>query len=63
MVRTGSFRLFLLLLLAVTIPILLSGTGSGRAEDGDKGKNQAAVRLVKIIPVPVSGLNTTAGAL
>ena len=64
MMRTRSLRLFLLLLLAVTIPSLLFGNGSSRADDRhdkDKGEHQAAVRLIKIIPVPVRAGNTTGG--
>jgi len=42
MMRTHSLRLFLLLLLAVTIPILLFSTGSGRADDREgKGDRRA----------------------
>ncbi len=47
------------LLLVVVVPILLFGTGSGHAE----GEHQGAVTLVKIIPVPVTPANNTAGAL
>jgi hypothetical protein len=64
MMRTHSLRLFLLPLLAVTIPSLLFGNGSSRADDrhdNDRGENQAAVRLLKIIPVPVGVGNTTGG--
>src|SRR5215468_3707168 len=74
--RTHSLRLFLLLLLAVTVPILLFGTGSGRADDkegkGDRenegqnqreGNNDRAVRLFRTIAISPGDLNTTAGAL
>src|SRR2546422_4157448 len=54
--------LTLSLLLVVVVPILLFVTGSGRADDGkDKGKNPEAVRLLKIIPVPVRVDNSTGG--
>jgi hypothetical protein len=66
-----SPRLFLFLLLVVTIPVLLFGTGSSRADgrgnqdngqgNQDKGEHQAAVRLLKIIPVPVRVGNSTGG--
>jgi len=51
------------------VPILLLGTGSGRADDRhhrhdrDHGQREGPVRLLKTIPVPVSAANTTAGAL
>ena len=64
--RMRSLRLLLFLLLVVTIPVLLFGTGSSRADDrndGDKGGNQGAVRLLKTIPVPVTAANSTAGGL
>src|SRR5262245_6599127 len=74
--RTHSLRLFLLLLLAITIPILLFGTGSGRADDregkGDRenegqnqreGNNDRAVRLFRTVAIPPTEANTTAGAL
>jgi hypothetical protein len=57
MMRKGSLTRSLLLV--VLVPILLLGTGSGRAD----GPRQAPVRLLKTIPVPVSAENTTAGAL
>ena len=77
MMRTHSLRLFLLLLLAVTIPILLFGTGSGRADDregkGDRenegknqreGQNDRAVRLFRTVAIPPNfDLNTTANGL
>jgi len=74
--RTHSLRLFLLLLLAITIPILLFGTGSGRADDregkGDRenegqnqreGNNDRAVRLFRTVAIPPTEANTTAGGL
>ena len=72
--RMRSLRLFLFLLLVVTIPVLLFGTGSSRADgrgnqdngrgNQTKGEHQAAVRLLKIIPVPGRALgNNTAGGL
>ena len=62
--RMRSLRLFLFLLLVVTIPSLLFGNGSSRADDRhdkDKGEHQGAVRLLKIIPVPVRVGNGTGG--
>src|SRR5262245_43250699 len=56
----------LLLLFLVAVPFLLLTLGSGRADDGDnqdKDKANGAVKLLKTIPVPVSHLNTTAGAM
>src|SRR5437899_2018682 len=67
MTRRGSLTLFLLVL--VSVPFLLMGTGSGRAEDRqdrqdrDNGRVKGAVKLLKTIPVPVSAANGTAGAL
>ena len=67
MMRKSSLTLFLLLL--VSVPFLLLGTGSGRAEDRqdrqdrDNGRVKGAVKLLKTIPVPVSAVNGTAGAL
>jgi hypothetical protein len=76
MMRTHSLRLFLVLLLAVTIPILLFGTGSARAGDreekGDsekggknerEGQNDRAVRLFRTVAIPPGNLNTTAGGI
>ncbi|SRR6266478_100087 len=60
------------LLLAVVVPILLFGTGSGRAEQENddregnnarEGKNDRAVRLFRTVAVPATPANTTAGAL
>ena len=57
------------LLLVVFVPLLLLGTGSGRADDRhhrhdrDHRQREGPVRLLKTIPVPVSAANTTAGAL
>ena len=70
MTRKSSLTLFLLLL--VSVPFLLLGTGSGRAEDRqdrqdrqdrDNGRVKGPVKLLKTIPVPVSAVNGTAGAL
>src|SRR3989442_123687 len=67
MMRKSSLTLFLLLL--VSVPFLLLGTGSGRAEDRqdrqdrDNGRVKGPVKLLKTIPVPVSAVNGTAGAL
>jgi hypothetical protein len=67
--RMRSLRLFLFLLLVVTIPVLLFGTASSRADgrgdrdDRDKGEHQGAVTLLKTIPVPVTAANNTAGGL
>jgi hypothetical protein len=49
-------------LLVVVVPIVLLGTGSGRADDRD-GRAKGSVKLLKTIPVPVSAVNGTAGAL
>jgi hypothetical protein len=65
------------LLLAVVVPILLFGTGSGRAEQGDneqgdndsqggsarEGKNDRAVRLLQTVAITPTAANTTANAL
>jgi hypothetical protein len=64
MMRKCSLTLFLLLL--VSVPFLLLGTGSGRADDRqdrDHGRVKGPVKLLKTIPVPVSASNGTAGAL
>src|SRR6266571_4414392 len=64
MMRKSSLTLFLLLL--VSVPFLLLGTGSGRADDRqdrDNGRVKGPVKLLKTIPVPVSAVNGTAGAL
>ena len=61
MTRKCSLTLFLLLL--VSVPFLLLGTGSGRADDRDHGRVKGPVKLLKTIPVPVSSANSTAGAL
>ena len=55
--------LILLLLLVVTVPFLLLGTVSSRADDRDDGRVKGPVQLLKTIPVPVSAANGTAGAL
>jgi hypothetical protein len=62
MMRTHSLRLLLLLLLAVTIPILLFGTGSSGADERE-GKNDRAVRLFRTVAIPPTQDNTTAGGL
>ena len=63
MMRKCSFTLSLLFV--VLVPILLLGTGSGRADDRhdrDHGQREGPVRLLKTIPVPVvSVVNTTGG--
>jgi len=59
-------RLGLLLLFIVAIPFLLLSTGSSRADDRDdqdRDKANGPVKLLKTIPVPVSPLNSTAGAM
>src|SRR5215510_13087411 len=59
-------RLGLLLLFIVAIPFLLLSTGTGRADDRDDRDREGAsraVRLLKTIPVPVSPVNGTAGAM
>ena len=64
MMRKSSLTLFLLLL--VSVPFLLLGTGSGRADDRqdrDNGRVKGPVKLLKTIQVPVSAVNGTAGAL
>src|SRR5882672_12958706 len=64
MMRKRSSMLFSLLV--VTIPFLLFGTGSSRAEerhDRHNGRVNGPVGLLKTIPVPVSAVNGTAGAL
>jgi hypothetical protein len=64
MMRKRSSMLFLLLV--ATIPFLLLGTGSGRADerhDRHNGRVNGPVGLLKTIPVPVSAVNGTAGAL
>ena len=58
--------LTLLLLLIVTVPFLLLSTGSGRADDRDdrdRERAKGSVKLLKTIPVPVSAVNGTSGAL
>jgi hypothetical protein len=62
MMRTHSLRLLLLLLLAVTIPILLFGTGSSGADERE-GKNDRAVRLFRTVAITPTQDNTTAGGL
>ena len=64
MMRKRSSMLFSLLV--VTIPFLLLGTGSIRADDRhdrDDGRVKGPVQLLKTIRVPVSAANSTAGAL
>src|SRR5262245_65791999 len=58
--------LWLLLVVIVAIPVLLLSTGSGRADDRDdqdRDRANGPVKLLKTIPVPVSPLNSTAGAM
>jgi hypothetical protein len=62
MMRTHSLRLLLLLLLAVTIPILLFGTGSSGADERE-GKSDRAVRLFRTVAISPTKDNTTAGGL
>ena len=60
----GSFgRLSLLLLLVFLVPILILGTGSGRAADRDHGQREGPVRLLKTIPIPGTAANATNGKL
>ena len=64
MMRTRTWRL--LLLLVVAAPFLLLSAGSGRADDRDDrdgGRTQAAVKFLKAIPVPVSAVNGTSHAM
>jgi hypothetical protein len=67
MMRKSLLTLFLLLL--VSVPFLLLGTGSGRADDRhdrddrDNGRVKGPVKLLKTIPVRVSDVNSTAGAM
>jgi hypothetical protein len=56
------FRLSALAAAIVPAVLLLAGNGVW-ADDGGKRKSEPAVRLLKSVPVPVSALNTTAGAL
>ncbi len=55
-----------LLLLVVAVPFLLLSTGSGRAgdrDDRDRERTKGPVKLLKTIPVPVSAVNGTSGAM
>src|SRR2546426_12343677 len=61
MMRKSS--LTLALLLVVLVPILLLGTGSGRADDRDHGQREGPVRLLKTIPIPGTAANATNGKL
>ncbi len=67
MMRKCSFTLSLLLV--VLVPIVLLGTGSGRADgrrdrhDRDHGQREGPVRLLKTIPIPGTAANTTNGKL
>ncbi len=61
-----KWSLGLLLLLVVAVPFLLLSTGSGRADDrGDRDRERAKgpVQFLKAIPVPVSAVNGTSGAM
>ncbi|PYN41732.1 MAG: hypothetical protein DMD95_18655 [Candidatus Rokuibacteriota bacterium] len=59
MMRKCSLTLFLLLV--VTVPFLLLGTGSGRADEN--GRRKGPVGLLKTIPIPGTLANTTNGNL
>src|SRR2546426_11365560 len=64
MTRKCSLTLFLLLL--VSVPFLLLGTGPGRADDGhdrDNGRVKGPVKLLKTVPIPGTAANTTNGKL
>ena len=64
MMRMRSLRLFLLLLL--TVPVLLFGTRSGRADDSDdqgRGPINRPIRLLKTVPIPGTNANATNGKL
>src|SRR2546427_8595908 len=64
MTRKCSLTLFLLLL--VSVPFLLLGTGSGRADDRhdrDNGRVKGPVKLLKTVPIPGTAANTTNGKL
>ncbi len=67
MMRKSS--LTLALFLVVLVPILLLGTGSGRADDRhdrhdrDHGQREGPVRLLKTVPIPGTAANTTNGNL
>jgi hypothetical protein len=53
-----------LLLLVVAVPFLLLSTGSGRADDrDDRERATGSVKFLKAIPVPVSTVNGTSGAM
>src|SRR5947208_9615213 len=61
-----KWSLGLLLLLVVSVPFLLLSTGSGRADDRDdrdRERAKGSVKLLKTIPVPVSTINGTSGAM
>src|SRR2546425_1090846 len=64
MTRKCSLTLFLLLL--VSVPFLLLGTGSGRADDRhdrDNGRVKGPVKLLKTVPIPGTAANTTNGKM
>jgi len=61
-----KWSLGLLLLLVVSVPFLLLSTGSGRADDRDdrdRDRSKGPVKFLKAIPVPVSAVNGTSGAM
>jgi len=61
-----KWSLGLLLLLVVAVPFLLLSTGSGRADDRDdrdRDRSKGPVKFLKAIPVPVSAVNGTSGAM
>ena len=62
MTRKGSLRLLLLFL--VTVPFVLLTMGFGVAWDrDDHDRATGSVKLLKTIPVPVSAVNGTSGAM
>src|SRR4030095_12283878 len=58
-----KWSLGLLLLLAVAVAVLLLSIGSGRADHRDRESARGSVKFLKAIPVPVSTLNGTSGAM
>ena len=58
----GRTMMFLVAIVAVLTPVaMVSARGGPGGNEGED--DQGAVRLLKTIPVPVSSLNTTAGAM